>query len=269
MTAWAEVIGDPIAHSRSPAIHGFWLNALGIEGTYRATLMPSDGLAGFFAARRRDLDWRGCNVTAPHKLAVIPFLDRLSDSAERTGAVNCITRDGDGLIGGNSDVDGIAEALTDADVSGCKAVLIGAGGAARAALAWLADAGAGEILCLARDPEKARSALAFDTVSAFGGEAIEGANLVVNASPLGMAHADPMPPSLLAGLGNAAPGATAFDMIYQPLDTPFLQAARAAGLNAVDGLSMLIGQARRAFESFFGAEPPRSHDDDLRRMLTG
>jgi shikimate dehydrogenase len=270
--ARAEVIGDPIAHSRSPLIHGFWLKALGLDGDYRATRVEPDGLEAFFSARRTDPDWRGCNVTAPHKIAAIPFLDRLSDAAGQTGAVNTVVCEDGTLIGHNTDVDGIAEALMGAGIMGRKVVLIGAGGAARAAMTYLTGASAGEIRVLARDPARAAGllvqagkarALPFEQA----GIAIEGASLIVNASPLGMNHAAPMPDGLLAALAGAAPGARAFDMVYQPLDTPFLGAARRHGLIGVDGLSMLIGQAREAFRRFFGAEPPGESDGNLRAAL--
>jgi len=242
---YAEVIGNPIAHSKSPAIHRFWLKKLGFIGDYKPTLVTD--LNDHFEARRRDPDWRGCNVTAPHKAAVIPFLDEASP----IGAVNCILRDGDRLIGLNTDVDGIEEALAGADRT--RVVLIGAGGAAKAARAALADAG--EIASIVRqDIEKTGL--------------IAGATLIVNATPLGMAHAGAIPASLLAALPSAAPGATVLDMVYEPLDTPLLQAARAAGLRTVDGLAMLIGQARRAFRLFFGAEPPAEHDAELRHLLS-
>src|SRR5512147_389849 len=139
MPLYAEVIGDPIAHSKSPAIHNFWLESLGIEADYRATLVTD--LTEYFGARRGDPDWRGCNVTAPYKKAVIPFLDEASP----IGAVNCIVRDGDRLIGLNTDVDGVAEALAGADLE--RIVLIGAGGAARAVSVALADA---EIISITR-----------------------------------------------------------------------------------------------------------------------
>jgi shikimate dehydrogenase len=242
---YAEVIGDPIAHSKSPAIHRFWLEKLGLETDYRATRVTD--LAAYFAVRRGDPDWHGCNVTAPHKQAVIPFLDEASP----IGAVNCIVRDGDRLVGLNTDVDGIVEGLAGADLS--KVVLIGAGGAAKAARAALADAG--EIVSITRQN--------IENI-----ELIAGATLIVNATPLGMAHAAPMPPALLAALPSATSNAIVLDMVYQPLDTPLLQAARAAGLRTVDGLAMLIGQARRAFRLFFGAEPPREHDAELKALLS-
>jgi shikimate dehydrogenase len=262
MPPYAEVIGDPIAHSKSPVIHNFWLDSLGIEAAYHATLVRD--INDYFRARRGDPDWRGCNVTAPHKQAVISFLDETSP----IGAVNCVVRDGDRLIGLNSDVDGVSEALgigrwapafagersgaSETQLSLDKVILIGAGGAAKAAKAALADAR--EIVSITRHN--------IENV-----ELVAGATLIVNATPLGMAHSAPMPEALLAVLPSAAPGATAFDMVYQPLDTPFLQAARGAGLRSVDGLHMLIGQARQAFRLFFGAEPPAEHDAELRHLL--
>jgi shikimate dehydrogenase len=241
---YAEVIGDPIAHSKSPAIHGFWLETLGIEATYRATLVKD--LKGYFAARRTDPNWRGCNITAPHKQAVIPFLDEASP----IGAVNCVIRDGDRLIGLNTDIDGVNEALAGADLG--RIAVIGAGGAAKALRAALGPATT--IVTITRRTTD-------------HGSLIAGATLIVNATPLGMDHAGPMPEALLAALPSAAPGAIAFDMVYQPLDTMFLQAARGAGLRTVDGLTMLIGQARQAFRLFFGAEPPAEHDAELRHLL--
>jgi len=235
---WAEVIGDPVAHSKSPAIHGFWLDCLGIQGSYKATLISEGKLGAYFEQRLRDPDWRGCNVTIPHKLAVIPFLDEASE----IGAVNCVTREDGRLIGRNTDVDGFAEAIAGADLE--KVVVIGAGGAARAALAGLREAG--QIINITRQNIE-------DTTL------LEGATLIVNATPLGMAHAGPMPRTLLEALPG---GATALDMA-------FLQAARVRGLRAVDGLTMLIGQARQAFRLFFGAVAPRDRDDELRARIIG
>jgi shikimate dehydrogenase len=245
MAPYAEVIGDPIDHSKSPTIHKFWLEKLGIEATYRATLVTD--LSVYLRDRRGDTAWRGCNVTAPHKQAIIPFLD----SATPIGAVNCVLPEGGRLTGLNTDVDGVREALVGADLS--RIVLIGGGGAAKAVVAALPEAG--EIISITRQTIENTSLLA-------------DATLIVNATPLGMAHAGPMPAALLAALPSAARGATAFDMVYQPLDTPFLQAARAAGLRTVDGLTMLIGQAREAFRLFFGAEPPAEHDAELRHLLS-
>ena len=262
MTPFAEVIGDPVAHSLSPSIHGFWLARLGLPGRYQATSMRAEGLAAFFESRRGDPDWRGCNVTAPLKQAVIPLLEE----ASVIGAVNCIVPEGSRLVGHNTDIDGIAEALTRADLR--QVVLIGAGGAARAALAWLRDAGAQHITVLTRNPNKASQELDFECdLLPLTPDGLAKASLVINASPLGMAHAGAMPDALLAGLATAAPGATVFDMVYDPLDTTLLRAAHTADLRTVDGLTMLIGQARRAFRLLFGAEPRAKDDAQLRRLL--
>ena len=262
MTPYAEVIGDPVAHSLSPAIHGFWLARLGLPGRYQATPVRAESLAAFFESRRGDPAWRGCNVTAPLKQAVIPLLDE----AGAIGAVNCVVPDGGRLIGHNTDIDGIAEALTGADLR--RVVLIGAGGAARAAVASLQEAGAREVTVLARDPNKASQTFDFAAdVLPLNAANLAQATLIINASPLGMAHAGAMPDAMLAGLPAAAPGATVFDMVYDPRDTALLSAARAADLRTVDGLTMLIGQARRAFRLFFGAEPRAEDDAQLRRLL--
>lgn len=271
----AEVIGDPIAHSKSPAIHGFWLTALAIEGSYRAARVHKDELADYFAARRPDPDWRGCNLTAPLKEAVLPFLDGVEAEVDNIGAVNCVHRRDAGLIGLNSDVDGLAEALAGSALAGEKVAIIGSGGAARAALHHLRWQGARTVAVLARNPAHA-AALAVlggrDTEIRIlplerAAEAMAGSAAVINASPLGMAHAAPMPDDLLAALASTKPGAVALDMVYDPLDTPFLKAARAAGARPVDGLAMLIGQARKAFELFFDQSPPVESDGELRQLL--
>ena len=262
MTPFAEVIGDPVAHSLSPEIHSFWLARLGLPGRYQTTLVRPDGLAAFLESRRGDPAWRGCNVTAPLKQLVIPLLG----AASAVGAVNCIVPDDGRLVGYNTDVDGIAEALSRADLR--RVVLIGAGGAARAALAWLAEAGAHHVTVLVRNPNRTDQMVEFEGhILPINPESLAKASLIINASPLGMAHAGPMPDSLLAGLASAASGATVFDMVYDPRDTALLQAARAADLRTVDGLTMLIGQARRAFRLFFGAGAPAEDDAQLRRLL--
>jgi len=276
MPPYAEVIGDPVAHSLSPAIHGFWLAALGIDGGYRAARVTTEELADYFAARRADPDWRGCNVTAPHKESVVDCLDQIGAEAKRIGAVNCVHRDGDRLVGLNSDVDGLTEALAGAQIAGARMAVIGAGGGARAAVHLAVRSEARSVAVIARDAAKAASLaglgsarteiriLPFDRCDG----AIAGAAAVVNATPMGMAQAEAIPDRLLTALAAAAPGAVALDMVYVPLDTLFLQAARAAGLVAVDGLAMLIGQARRAFRLFYGVTPPTDRDAELKALLT-
>lgn len=268
---YAEVIGDPIAHSRSPAIHDHWLRELGLSGRYQATQVAAAGLADYLSTRRQDPDWRGCSVTAPHKEAVLPHLDRLSGAAEQIGAVNCIVPEGTILTGHNTDVAGILAALAGIDIIDRRAILIGAGGAARAAVYALHQADAGEIVILARDPARAEPLVALAPGRAHAASLTDAAPfrdaaLLINATPLGMPHAPPFPPTIFAHFPQLAPGAAALDMVYDPLDTPFLAAARAAGLRPIDGLAMLIGQARRAFRLLFGADPP-ADEAALRRLL--
>ena len=271
MIPYAEVIGDPIAHSRSPGIHNFWLEACGLAGDYRATRVAAAELGDYLGRRRADPNWRGCNLTAPLKEAVLPLLDALDGEAEATGAVNCLAPQGDGLTGRNSDVLGIAEALRPFALAGRPAALIGAGGAARAALRHLANAGAAPIRIVARDLEKARSLQSIAAIEIYGftdaPAAMAGSAAVINATPLGMTHSAPMPEDLLESLPAAAPGAAVLDMVYEPLDTPLLAAARHYGLATIDGLVMLLGQADFAFRLFFGTAPPRERDAELRQRL--
>ena len=276
MPPYAEVIGDPIAHSLSPAIQGFWLSALGIAADYRATRVTAGDLPAYLAGGRADPDWRGCNVTAPHKQAVCDFVDEVGADAKRIGAVNCIYREGDRLVGLNSDVDGLVEALSGVQIGGSRIAVLGAGGGARAAAHLAVQRGARSVAIIARDPAKAVSLAALAGARTEirivaverAADAITGAAAVINATPMGMAQAAAMPQTLLGALGTAAAGAVAMDMIYAPLETPFLQTARAAGLVPVDGLAMLIGQARRAFRLFFGVTPPVDKDTELRALLS-
>ena len=266
---FAEVIGDPITHTKSPPIHRQWLAALGLRADYRATRVERSGLAAFLAARRRDPDWRGCNVTIPHKQAVLPLLDRIDPGAAAIGAVNCIVPGRHGLTGYNTDIDGVAAALGGSAIEARKAALIGAGGGARAALRYLLEAGAAEVPILVRDPKRAGH-LAQERIRIlpFGqcDSALGGAAAIVNATPLGMAGAPPMPEPLVACVRRYAAGATLLDMVYAPLETGFLAAGREGGGIAVDGLTMLVGQARAAFRLFFGEEPPPG-DEAVRALL--
>ena len=272
---FAEVIGDPVAQTRSPAIHRRWLGELGLQGDYCASRVAAAELAGFLDRRRRDPLWRGCNVTIPHKERVLPLLDRIDGGAAAIGAVNCILPGSDGLTGRNTDIDGVGAALAHARLAGRKAALIGAGGGARAALQYLVDAGAAEIVILAREPRKAahfRRPCPAPRIEVVPLEepdaAFAGAAAIVNATPMGMAGAAAMPERLLASLAVHTAGATLLDMVCQPLETPFLAVGRANGAAAVDGLVMLVGQAKAAFRFFFGREPP-ADDDALRAALTG
>ncbi|HEX8840256.1 MAG TPA: shikimate dehydrogenase [Sphingomicrobium sp.] len=266
---YAEVIGDPIAHSKSPLIHKHWLVELGIAADYRATRVPAAEIALFLQSRRSDANWRGCNVTIPHKETVLPYLDHVDGRASIVGAVNTIVRTREGLAGYNTDVDGIGAALGDTRLDGRKAAVIGAGGGARAALAYLGSRSVSEVGLLARNPDKARHLESIAggklVIGSFSnaGPLLNGATAIINASPLGMVGYPEMSDDLLAAIAVQS-GATRFDMVYSPLQTRFLSAGQGP---AVDGLTMLIGQAARAFELFFGQSPPRA-DARLRKVLT-
>ena len=266
----AEVIGDPIAQSKSPLIHGFWLDALGIEAEYRRTQVAPDALAAFVAARRVDPDWRGCNVTMPHKLAVMDLVDDPGGVREGIGAMNTLLRQPDGrVIGTNTDAGGFAAPIADLDLAERHAVVVGAGGAARAVLWALARLEVERVTVMNRSPLKAAGLLAHfglkGDVVALDAPLAPTAALVVNASALGMTGQ----PVLDLDLLPLAEDAVVYDLVYAPLETPLLAAARARELATVDGLEMLIGQAALAFELFFGASPPRGRDEELRRKLTG
>ena len=270
---FAEVIGDPIAQSKSPIIHKRWLHQLGIEGDYLRSRVAADELESFLDRRRRDSAWRGCNVTIPHKERIIPLLAELDPDASAIGAVNCVVPRESGFIGFNTDIDGVAAALGSTKLAGQKAAVVGAGGGARALIVYLARRELGRISILVRDPRKAEplrdlaigialEVLPLDEV----GQAFESAAAIINASPLGMAGAAEMPSALLEAVSRNAAGATVFDMVTTPAQTPFLHMGQANGAQAVDGLTMLIGQARRAFELFFGGPAP-APNRQLRDLL--
>ena len=279
---YAEVIGDPIAQSKSPTIHGFWIEKLGLEADYRAHRVAGGELAEYLEERRADPNWRGCNVTMPHKQAIVPLLDRLDPRASRIGAVNTVVREGEALVGRNTDVAGFLEPL--AGLLGERhlfrmARVLGTGGAARAIVAGLAEHGFTVVLA-GRDPAKARALLdaldprdeqhavdlahfAAPTDFAFD-DREHCCDLVINASPLGMRGQPP----LTFDWSHAPPGSVAYDIVTDPVDTQFLRNARAAGFATIDGLAMLIGQAAVAFEKIFGVPAPREHDGELRALLT-
>ena len=279
---YAEVIGDPIAQSKSPPIHNFWLDKLGLAGEYGRCLVAPADLAGYVARVRDAAAWRGCNVTMPHKQAIMPLIDAVDPLARRIGAVNTVVRESDGrLVGYNTDAGGFLEPLRpllDRQHYFRMARVLGTGGAARAIIAALADRGF--VIALAgRNPDKARALLDelapagehhavdlahFAGPTDFAFDDREGClDLIVNASPLGMAGQPP----LAFDFSHAPPGSVVYDIVTHPLDTDLLKRARDAGLSTVDGLSMLIGQAAEAFERFYGQAPPREHDAELRALL--
>ncbi|QUL37272.1 shikimate dehydrogenase [Erythrobacter sp. JK5] len=278
---YAQVIGDPIAQSKSPLIHGFWLEKLGLDAAYDAVHVTSGGLAAYIADRVGNADWRGCNVTMPHKQAIIPMLDRLDPIAARIGAVNTAVREGRELVGYNTDADGFIEPLQpflDQDHLFRMARIIGSGGAARAIITALAQHRF-TLVVAARNPDKARALLdelapdgehyavpiehfAGPTDFAFD-DREQCFDLVINASPLGMRGQ----PSLAFDWTHAPPGSIAYDIVTDPVETAFLAGARASGLRTIGGLAMLIGQAATAFERFFGMSPPREFDAELLERL--
>ncbi|CAN5129433.1 shikimate dehydrogenase [soil metagenome] len=264
---YAEVIGDPISHSKSPMIHKFWLTKLGIEGDYRATQVAPHDLEKFVESRKSDKHWRGCNVTIPHKIAVMDFVADPGAVRDSIGAMNTIARDRDGAVmGTNTDAAGFYAPISDMKLDGAQVAVIGSGGAARAVLFALSRCNVGGVTLLARNPLKGAGLLArfglkgsvqkLDT-------SLPPVTLLVNATSLGMTGQPP----LTIDLSPLPRDAVVYDLVYAPLQTPLLAAAESRDLVTVDGLEMLVGQAAFAFELFFGAPPPRECDEELRSLL--
>ena len=262
---YAEVIGDPIVHSKSPAIHKFWLETLGIEGDYRALQVTVAELPAYLESRRTDPDWRGCNVAMPLKEAAFGLVDR-DPITRRIGALNTVVRYQDSLMGTNTDWQGINLALDTVRLDPQRVAIVGTGGGARAALAEMRMQKPPHVMLISRTPDKAAALLDHFGLSGEGlplGAAPE-ADLLINASPLGMAGFPP----LELDLARLAEGATVLDMVYNPLETPLLRTARARGLRAIDGLTMLIQQASMAFTHFFHIPPDPAETLELRERLT-
>jgi shikimate dehydrogenase len=271
-TPYAEVIGDPIAHSKSPLIHKFWLEKLGIEGEFRATRVRLEELDSYFAARRQDSAWCGCSVTMPLKKAVPSHLHHNLD--KQVGAVNCVIPDGNSLVGLNTDVSGVRETLEKRVGKRHPVCLIGTGSAARAAVAGLMLLKVAKLNVVARQHFEGERLLAdfrfegrvFDFDEAES--ALRDACGVINATPLGMTGFSSMPHPMIEALGGIRPRGFVFDMVYNPLQTDLLSAATRLGLLTIDGLEMLVAQAAEAFGTIFGAIAPREHDPELRKLLT-
>ncbi len=246
---FAELIGDPVGHSRSPLIHHYWMERRGFQADYRALRLGADDLGQYLEDRRGDPDWRGCNVTRPHKERIVALADRLDSEAEATGAVNILVPRSDGtLIGRNSDVHGVRAALGSCVAPSPRVAIIGAGGAARAAVrACLSlDPESLTLLCRRRAQGEALLSKMDLAGSVLGIGSIPAADLLINASPLNG-------PWELSALPDHA---LVFDMAYDPPDTGLLRAARRRGMRSVDGLEMLMHQASLAFAAFFGGTPP-------------
>ena len=257
----AGVAGWPISQSRSPRLHNFWLRACGIDGAYLPLAIAPENFEMAVRALPK-LGFAGCNVTMPHKEAALRAVDRVDPAAWRIGAVNTIVVANDGsLDGSNTDAYGFLQALYEGapglDIAKGPAVLIGAGGAAKAIAVALLDAGVPDLLVLNRTEARAQAlAEALDagiTVGAWSERAacLAGANLLVNSTTQGMQGQ----PALALALDDLAADAVVMDAVYTPLITPLLAAAKDRGNPIVDGLGMLLHQARPGFMAWFGREP--------------
>ena len=253
----AGVVGSPIAHSLSPLIHTAWLKAAAIEGRYDSFELKH-ALADFFHDGFADL--KGLNVTIPFKVDVLSLVDRVSERARRAGAANLVWHEHGAVVADNTDGTGLLAAFTE-QAPGFRpaagpVVILGAGGAARGAAAAFIGAGAPEVRIVNRSPAKA-SALC----EQLGGRAVMSAEFgdaaaVINATSLGLGGGDGPAIDL-----DCLPATTVvMDMVYRPLETRFLADARARGHRTVDGLAMLIGQARPSFATLFEEEPPTHVD---------
>lgn len=268
------IIGHPIAHSRSPLIHGEWLRQHGLDDSYeRVDVAPKD--LGRFFARLRAGEFAGGNVTVPHKEAVMPHLDVIGPAALAIGAVNTIWREDGKLHGDNTDAFGFLAHL-DATVPGWDqraraALILGAGGAARAIVHAVRERGLSQITIVNRSRDRAD-----ELVAAFGSPLVASdwaardtevgrADLIVNTTSLGMRGQ----PALDLDLSRMRPGVVVNDIVYVPLETPLLEAAKRHGGRPVDGLGMLLHQAIPGFARWFGFRPQvtpalrRKIEDDL------
>ncbi|MGE0254762.1 MAG: shikimate dehydrogenase [Alphaproteobacteria bacterium] len=269
----AGVMGWPVSHSLSPALHGHWLARHGIAGRYERLPVRPDELPGALARLAPD-GWAGVNLTVPHKEAALSLVDTLDVAARAIGAVNTIVVGADGRLDGrNTDAYGFAENLrhNGPAVPRPVAVVLGAGGAARAVCHALAGAGIRELRLVNRTVQRAE-ALAL-AVRGFGiarvevpdwddrGRALAGTGLLVNTTTLGMAGAPPLDLDLAALPADAVVN----DIVYAPLETALLAAARAHGNPVVDGLGMLLYQAQAGFAAWFGVLP--AVDADLRAAV--
>ncbi|WP_419915228.1 shikimate dehydrogenase [Candidatus Poriferisodalis sp.] len=268
-TRVAGVIGDPVRHSLSPALHNAAFAELGLDWTYLAFEVPAGQGADAVAAMRA-LGIEGLSVTMPHKDTVAAAVDELSPAAALLGAVNCVRRDGDRLIGENTDGAGFLRSLrtqAGVDPAGLRIVVLGAGGAARAVIVALAAEGA-LVTVVNRSPDAAARAAALGvpaggaaiavsggfsgSVAVGGPAAVRDADVVVNATPLGMTEGDPLPvdPALLSD------SQLVVDLIYRPERTSLLDAAAQAGATTLNGVGMLLYQAAEQFTMWTGHDAP-------------
>ncbi|MGY6644438.1 MAG: shikimate dehydrogenase [Salinarimonas sp.] len=266
MTRKAFVVGHPIAHSRSPLIHNHWIAHYGLSGRYEARDVAPDDFAGFLEGFR-DEGFVGGNVTIPHKEAAFAGVVHASERARRLGAVNTLWLDNGALCGDNTDITGYLANLDAACEPGWEgqagsALVLGAGGAARAVVAGLIERDLSPIRLVNRTRERAEALAGlfagYDksvsiTVHGFDElpTLVPQVGLIVNTTSLGMAGQPPLP----LDLGPSRDDAIVSDIVYVPLETPLLAIARARGLACVDGLGMLLHQAVPGFERWFGIRP--------------
>lgn len=257
----AFVAGYPVKHSRSPLIHGYWLREHGLEGSYERVEVAPEDFASFMRGFPRE-GFRGGNVTIPHKQAAFQLADALTDRARRLEAVNTLWVEDGRICGDNTDELGFVASLDQAlgsawDREARSALVLGAGGAARAVVAGLLDRGLERIRLVNRTLERAQDLADFDRerIEALAWDSLHAvlpeADLVVNTTSLGMAGQPPLDIDLAGLPGHAAVA----DIVYAPLDTPLIAAARRRGLRTVDGLGMLLHQAVPGFARWFGVTP--------------
>ena len=264
----AEIIGDPIAHTLSPIIHNYWLEALGVEGEYRRKLVKRADLKAYLKTARGDLQWRGCNVTMPLKLDALTLADGASDMAVGTGAASIIIpRDGK-LLAGNTDIGAIAKLIGDLARGGApmRAVtLLGSGGGARSVLMALHLMGLRQVRIQSRDVGEARALAVqhgLEVEPTPFDYPLEGDGLI-NATPLGMTGQLPLDVDLSGMTANG----WVVDLVTAPNPTNLVLAAAARGMKALGGASLLIEQAAESFKLFFGKDPPRDRDAEVMRRL--
>ncbi len=252
------VIGWPVEQSLSPALHGYWLKQYNINGSYEAKAVAPQDL-GDFIRSLKDSGYSGINVTVPHKENIIPLIDECDDSAQAVGAVNAITVTAGKLIGRNTDVYGFLENLRQSNTQYRKrhAVVLGAGGAARAVCKALEMDGFERITLCARNKKKSQGLAAYFPhklmVSSWDKKEalLPDCDLLVNTTPLGMKGKEPLNLSLEGILGHAV----VYDIVYNPLMTDLLTQAKTRGNGIIDGLGMLMHQAVPCFEAWFGIKP--------------
>jgi len=260
-TRTVVLLGSPVSHSLSPAFQNAAFAAAGVDGVYVALRCDSDGLPGLLRGIARA--GGAGNVTVPHKAAAAQVVERASPAVRRTGACNTFWLEDGAVCGDNTDVAGFAAAarsLLGGEPRGARVLVVGAGGAARAALCALEDAGADSVTVLNRTRARAESLVdefrggktALDSAASPGELARERFDLVVNATSLGLGSGDPLP---LASDGPVRVGA-ALDLVYSPAETPWVRALRAGGIPAADGLEMLLRQGAAAFERWWGVPAP-------------